>query len=635
VGQGLARGGFGLTAAQLLQLLTSVTFVVVFVAVTVRAIRRPSRESLDIALFFGAPAIAITQSWAAQTLGIRDATLSLISAALILAMPLLTLRAIQGFTELPRLVIPAAAVTWALNAVAVVILAALSPTSAARTPTANALVVLILVSFVAFESYAAYAVLRSTQRAHGVTRRRLQLIGAGTLLLALAIVSAGLAVVVPFATNLTLPLALGSALAYLVGFEPPGPLRRAWQAPEVFEFVRRTSRLVGDAAPELVYAAMARELATATGETEVGLGIWHPALGALRYWRNGRPALDRKIDESLAAQAFTEQRALVTVEGADGKPLPAEYHGLGRRFVLAVPVSVGGRRIGVIGVLVAKRTAFFEDDLALLQLLADQTGVVLEHRRLFEEVHDLNRSLERNLSEVRALNEELGAFAYSVSHDLRAPLRTIDGFSQILLEDKGPELGEDGRLHLDRVRAAAARMGDLIDDMLLLSRLTRDDMRPQSVDLTALARVVVDELRAREPGRKVEFESNGVLPAHGDERLLRIALTNLIGNAWKFTRLRTPAHIAFGSETREGEPVFFVRDDGVGFDMRYAQKLFGAFQRLHNTTEFEGSGIGLATVQRIVHRHGGRVWAESEVGRGTTFYFTLPPPDAVATEAGS
>jgi signal transduction histidine kinase len=301
--------------------------------------------------------------------------------------------------------------------------------------------------------------------------------------------------------------------------------------------------------------------------------------------------------------------------------------------VLAAPITVGARRVGVVAVLLARRSTFFDDELALLQLLADQAAVVLEHRRLFEEVHGLNRTLQHNVSELRALNDELAAFAYSVSHDLRAPLRSIDGFSQILLEDKGEALGDDGRQHLERVRAAATRMGALIDDMLLLSRLTRDEMSPRSVDLTALARAVVDDLREREPQRTVEFESNGTLPARGDERLLRIALTNLLANAWKFTRGRDPAHVRFGLETRAGEPVFFVKDDGVGFDMRYSQKLFGAFQRLHNTRDFEGTGIGLATVQRIVHRHGGRVWAESEVGKGATFYFTLPPADPAATEA--
>jgi len=251
----------------------------------------------------------------------------------------------------------------------------------------------------------------------------------------------------------------------------------------------------------------------------------------------------------------------------------------------------------------------------------------VQQRELNAEVRGLNTALEHSVAELRALNDELGAFAYSVSHDLRAPLRSIDGFSQILLEDKGPVLGDDGRDHLGRVRAAATRMGALIDDMLLLSRLTRDEMKVENVDVTALARGVVDELRAREPQRNVEFESNGATPAKGDARLVRIALTNLLGNSWKFTRVRTPAHISFGGETRDGESVFFVKDDGVGFDMRYADKLFGAFQRLHSPTEFEGTGIGLATVQRIVHRHGGRVWAESVVGKGTTFYFTLPSAD--------
>jgi signal transduction histidine kinase len=611
------------TAAQLLGFLTAAAFVVVLVVVVIRAIRRPSRESIDIVLFFGAPAIAILQGWVARAIGIPGATVSLVSGALILAIPVLTLRAIQGFTELPRFVIPAAAVAWAAGALVVV---------AVPSPMPPPLIVLILTPFIFFEGYAGFAVLRSTRRAHGVTRRRLQLIGAGTLLLAVTILNALVGVAVPFASNLTLPLALGSALAYLVGFAPPGALRRAWQAPEVFAFVRRTNRLVGVAAAELVHATLARELATALGETEVGLGIWQPEREVLRYWRNGREPLDRKLDESLAAQAFVEQRALVTNDDAGGKRLPAEYRGLGRRYVLAAPVTVGVQRLGVVGVLVAKRTAFFDDDLALLQLLADQAGVVLEHRRLFEEVHSLNTALERNISELRALNDELSSFAYSVSHDLRAPLRTIEGFSQILLEDKGPALGEDGRQHLGRVRAAATRMGTLIDDMLLLSRITRDEMSPRSLDVTRLAHSVIDELRAREPERQVVFKSNGALPARADERLLRIALMNLLANSWKFTRERQPAHISFGGETRDGEPVFWVKDDGVGFDMRYAQKLFGAFQRLHNMAEFEGTGIGLATVQRIVHRHGGRVWAESEVGKGSTFFFTLPPGGAALAE---
>jgi signal transduction histidine kinase len=609
-----------MTAAQLLQVLTNATFLLVFIVVLVRAIRRPSRESIDIALFFGAPAISITIGWVAQPLGIQSPTLSLISSALILGMPALTLRAIQGFTDLPRLVVPAAAVAWAASALAVVV---------APTPLPPVILLCIVAYFTVFEGYAGYAVLRATRRARGVTRRRLQLIGTGTVFLALAILGAGIALVLPVVGSLILPLALGSGLSYLLGFVPPAPLRRAWQAPDLLGFVRRTSRLIGEAGPELVNTALAREVAAATGEREAALGLWQPELAVLRFWRTLGAPIDRRLDESLAAQAFIEQRALRTSDAAAStRRLPAEHRQAGLRYVLTAPITVGERRLGVVAIVVARRSAFFDDDLSQLQLLADQAGVVLEHRRLFEEVHDLNRTLERNMSELRALNDELGAFAYSVSHDLRAPLRSIDGFSQILLEDKGPVLGDDGRSHLDRVRAAATLMGGLIDDMLLLSRITRDEMISRKVDLTALARSVVDELRAREPLRNVEFESNGALPANGDERLLRIALTNLLANAWKFTRSRDPAHVTFGGETRDGEEVFFVKDDGVGFDMRYAQKLFGAFQRLHNLSEFEGSGIGLATVQRIVHRHGGRVWAESELNKGTTFYFTLPPAEA-------
>ena len=608
-----------MTANQLIQLLTSATFLLVFIAVLVRAIRHPSRESIDIALFFSAPAFSIAQAPIAQALGVQSPTLSLVSGALVLAMPLLTLRAIRGFTELPPLVVPAAAVAWAAAAIGLVI---------APTPMPPALLLLILVYFTVFETYAGFAVLRATRRAHGVTRRRLQLIGAGTLLLALTIFGAGIAIVLPAASSFILPLALGSGVAYLLGFAPPGTLRRAWQSPEVLAFVQHTGRLVGEAAPELVYSTLAVELATASGEPDAALGIWQPEREVLRFWRNRGEPIDRRVDESLAGPAFVQQRALVTVEDTGGtRRLPPEFRRGTPRFVMAAPVTVGSRRIGVVSVLVQTRSSFFDDDLALLQLLANQTAIVLEHRRLFEEVHGLNRTLERNVSELHALNDELGSFAYSVSHDLRAPLRSIDGFSQILLEDKGAALGDDGRKHLDRVRAAAGRMGNLIDDMLLLSRLTRDEMTPRNVDLTALARSVVDDLRAREPQRQVEFESNGALTATCDERLVRIALTNLLSNSWKFTRRREPAHISFSGDTRDGEAVFCVKDDGVGFDMRYADKLFGAFQRLHNTSEFEGSGIGLATVQRIVHRHGGRVWAESEVDKGTTFYFTLPPAD--------
>ena len=232
-------------------------------------------------------------------------------------------------------------------------------------------------------------------------------------------------------------------------------------------------------------------------------------------------------------------------------------------------------------------------------------------------------NVERTNTELTATNKELEAFAYSVSHDLRAPLRGIDGFSNALLEDYHDKLDDTGKDYLKRVRAGTQRMGGLIDDLLKLSRMTRIDMRHQTLDLGAIARKIAAELRRGEPERRVDFEIAPGITAHGDSALMKAALDNLLRNSWKFTSLREQARIELGVTEQEGERVYFVRDDGAGFDMAYADKLFGAFQRLHTSDEFEGAGIGLATVERIIRRHGGDVWAEGEVGKGATFYFTL------------
>jgi PAS domain S-box-containing protein len=231
--------------------------------------------------------------------------------------------------------------------------------------------------------------------------------------------------------------------------------------------------------------------------------------------------------------------------------------------------------------------------------------------------------LKEAKDKAEALNRDLETFSYSVAHDLRAPLRSIDGFSRALLEDCGPSLGETGQAHLKRVLAAAQRMAVLIDDMLTLSRLSRADVQFTEVDVSAMAAESVASLLQGLPARDVCLRIAPSLRTRGDPRLLRIVLDNLLGNALKFTGGRTRATIEVGMAIESGEPVFYVRDDGVGFDSRYADKLFGPFQRLHSTRDFPGTGIGLATVQRVVRRHGGRVWAHGEVDQGATFSFTL------------
>jgi signal transduction histidine kinase len=239
------------------------------------------------------------------------------------------------------------------------------------------------------------------------------------------------------------------------------------------------------------------------------------------------------------------------------------------------------------------------------------------------ELQERNETLRLNAAELLAANQELDAFAYSVSHDLRAPLRSIDGFSQILLEDYAAQLDEAGRDSLRRVRTATQRMATLIDDLLKLARVTRVEMRTQQVDLSAMAQDIVADLQRADAARQVECTIAPGLEARADPPLLRVALENLLRNSWKYTAKQPHPRVEFGSIEANGGRAFMVRDNGAGFDMKYMDKLFGVFQRLHSATEFEGTGVGLATVRRIITRHGGRIWAEAAVDQGATFYFTL------------
>jgi signal transduction histidine kinase len=271
-----------------------------------------------------------------------------------------------------------------------------------------------------------------------------------------------------------------------------------------------------------------------------------------------------------------------------------------------------GEAATVVHIMVTASPLHYEGKNFVLLILEDITSL----KKIEEELR-----LQASLLE--AANRELEAFSYSVSHDLKSPLRSICGFSDILMKDYEARLDEAGRDYLTRISSAGARMTQLIDDMLGLARVTQDGLVRQDVDLSALARDIANDVKKNSAGRSIEFSIAPAPRANCDGRLVRIALENLIGNAVKFTSAHSRARIEFGALMRDNVPVYFVRDDGSGFDMQYAANLFTPFKRLHNTAQFPGSGIGLATVRRIIHRHGGHIWAESAVEKGATFYFTL------------
>jgi signal transduction histidine kinase len=337
-----------------------------------------------------------------------------------------------------------------------------------------------------------------------------------------------------------------------------------------------------------------------------------PAAAATRRHGAGSLLTARTVD-------FAQRRWTLTFESTPD--FAAGLRSWAAVLVLAAGVLLSGL-VGGFLLILTGRTMRIE------RVVAERTAVL---SRTNQELARINADMTREIAArkqfeaaLEVSNRELDAFSYSVSHDLRSPLRAINGFSALIAADCGAGLDGTCRGYLDRIRAATVKMGGLIEDLLRLSRVTRSALQPVTVNAGTLFRQVVDELRLRDRDRNVTVSVQDDCVARADAQLLRIALENLAGNAWKFTRGRGDAHIEFGCAPQRGETVFFVRDNGAGFDMAYSGKLFQAFQRLHAATDFEGSGIGLSIVQRIIHRHGGRVWAQSEPERGATFYFALP-----------
>lgn len=383
-----------------------------------------------------------------------------------------------------------------------------------------------------------------------------------------------------------------------------------------------------------------RQLETPPNAGQLGLAHTSDFAPDRSAAENGQRALLNILEDFAAEKSSLEggQRAMLNILD-DFDAEKARMEGAQRAVLNILEDSVAEKTqleaaqrsmVNILDDFSEEKGRLEETQRAVLNILDDfeteKSKVELANQQLEKEIEERKRvqtEIQGVNTELLAANKELEAFSYSVSHDLRAPLRSIDGFSHALLEDCAGGLDDQGRSHLQRIRAATQRMGLLIDDLLNLSRVTRAEMHTEGLNLSALARTVAAELQKTQPAHRIEFRIQDGLEAKADPRLLRLVLENLLGNACKFTAKHASARIEVGKVQVNGSEAYFVRDDGAGFDPAYADRLFGAFQRLHAMDEFAGTGVGLALVQRIIQRHGGRIWADAAVERGATFYFTL------------
>ena len=600
-----------------LEWFTRGSIVLLAILLAMQWLRWRDRVSLDIALVFGSLASLLATEWALALSGFDRVWLRPLGISVLLAHPYLLLRVVSHFRPVSAFVRRSAAIGLAL---------ALVPTWIAASPfRASGLVVLAFIYFVWLLIYDAWAFAHGAGKAGGVTHWRMRHAAIGAGVLAGLFVVAALVAVVPAtrgAGAALIPVAgLSAALNYYIAFAPPSWLRRLWQSAELYGFLSGGAMAGHSPSEDEVLSRLCAFAAPAVGGTSAAAARWDDEQQRLivrvsrwGYLEPGRPVPEGRLTESsrTGTAMHVKQHEWVLPGGAPGSV-----------YIVPIPCDIGAK--GLLFVLLPKSALFVSDDLSLLRVCCREAAVQLDNVTLRARQQALIHDLGERSDQLAAVNKELEAFSYSVSHDLRAPLRHIGGFAQLLDKSAGASLDDQGRRYLRIISESAVKMGEMVDSLLVFSRMGRTQMHHARVDLNTLVRAAQREAAQAEPARSIAWHIHALPHVRGDQNMLHLVFTNLLANAVKYTRQREDATIEIGAMDGDaGETVVFVKDNGVGFDMAYADQLFGVFQRLHRAEEFEGTGIGLANVQRIVARHGGRVWAEAEPGTGATFYVALP-----------
>jgi signal transduction histidine kinase len=613
-----------MTLNDFLTYLTQATILVIAVLTLADYLRHRDQARLDITLLFTALALNVIVPRLAALLNIESPWTTKLSQIMIMTHPFLLLRLVAHFRIVHR------QFYWFTLGGLLLTVVLLVTYRKELNPFAG---IYMVIYFIIVELYAIAAFFREAQFTKGVTHYRLLLVAYGSGLLAGAIALLGLNIAFPgrpalqgVVNPLVQFVAVLAMVSYYLGFAPPARLRRAWQLSELHHFLRQaTGPWTGEPAA-VTLERLSKTAVRATGGLAALVSLWNETTQKLEFKGASNPTVIRQFQPGkLLYNAWAQRRPLLLRFPADFSREDSEVaHSMGAQAILSVPIRTGEHSWGLLVVYNWRTPLFAADDLELMELLAEQTAIVLGYAQLLGEQRALVDELRHRGEQLEVAYKELESFSYSVSHDLRAPLRHVAGYVQLMQKHTADSLDEKGQRYLTVILEAATRMGRLIDDLLAFSRFGRADLKMGQVDMAQLVSEVRSELEPETAGRQVVWNIHQLPLVAGDPSLLKLVLTNLIANALKFTHARSPALIEIGYTNSGEEVAFFVRDNGVGFDMQYADKLFGVFQRLHNDPNYPGTGIGLANVRRIIQRHGGRVWAESTLDQGATFYFALP-----------